>query len=267
MPRNASTAARCTSSRLTTLNLTPSWVGLENYVNALGDPKFLEATSHTGYFVFVNIGLEVVLGVLVGLLLNQQFPDRAVVRLLLIVPLALPAVVNAIMWLWIYNPEFGASNARLTQTGILSEYRSWLGEPDLAMNMIILADVWKNYPLVALVVLAALQFIPKELYEAAEIDGAGLWARFWGIAWPGILPTLSVAIVLRTIEAVKVFDIVCVMTRGGPADSTKTVVFSVYEEGFSCLRAGSGAAYPYLVVLARLVLIALYIRLVCQDAK
>jgi multiple sugar transport system permease protein len=256
-----------TSSRLTALNLTPSWVGLENYVNALSNPKFLEAASHTGYFVFVNIGLEVVLGVLVGLLLNQEFPGRAFVRLLLIVPLALPTVVNAIMWRWIYNPEFGALNALLTQTGILPEYRSWLGEPDLAMNMIILADVWKNYPLVALVVLAALQLIPKELYEAAEIDGAGLWARFWGITWPGILPTLSVAIVLRTIEAVKVFDIVYVMTRGGPADSTKTLSFSVYEEGFSYLRAGSGAAFAYLVVLACLVLITLYIRLVRQDAK
>ena len=254
-----------TDARLTAFRATPNWVWFENYTRALGNADFLASAARTAYFVVVNIGLELILGVLVGLLLNQSFRGRALVRVLLVVPLALPTVVNAIMWRWIYNPEFGALNAFLTQTRILPEYRSWLGEPDWAMNMVILADVWKNYPLVALVVLAALQLVPKELYEAAAMDGANLWTRFWRVTWPGILPSLSVAVVLRTIEAVKVFDIVYVMTRGGPADATKTLSFSVYQEGISSLRAGSGAAFAYLVVAFSLVLIVAYLRLLRQQ--
>jgi multiple sugar transport system permease protein len=256
-----------TDAKLTALRVTPTWVGLENYTKALTNADFLASAGRTAYFVIVNIGLELLLGVLVGLLLNQEFRGRAWIRVLLVVPLALPTVVNAIMWRWIYNPEFGAFNALLTQLQIIPAYQSWLGEPGIAMNMVILADVWKNYPLVALVVLAALQLVPKELYEAADMDGAGVWTRFWRVTWPGILPSLSVAIVLRTIEAVKVFDIVYVMTRGGPADSTKTLSFSVYDEGFRFLRAGSGAAYAYLVVILSLILIVTYLRLLQRQER
>ncbi len=254
-----------TSSRLTAFSAPLEFVGLQNYINAVTNIGFQEAAAHTVYFVLVSVFLELVLGVLIALLLNQNFQARAIVRVLLIVPLALPTVVNAIMWRWIYNPEFGALNALLTQLHVIPEYRSWLGDPSSAMNMIILADVWKNYPIVALVALAALQLVPKELYEAASIDGAGIWKRFWSITYPSILAPLSVAIVLRTIEAVKVFDIVYVMTRGGPADSTKTLSFSVYQEGFSYLRSGSGAAYAYLVVLLSTVLIVLYIRMLRRQ--
>lgn len=256
-----------TDARLTAFRVTPTWVGLENYARALTNADFLSSAGRTAYFVVVNIGLELILGVLVGLLLNLEFRGRAWVRVLLVVPLALPTVVNAIMWRWIYNPEFGAFNALLTQLHVIPAYQSWLGEPGIAMNMVILADVWKNYPLVALVVLAALQLVPKELYEAADMDGAGVWTRFWRVTWPGILPSLSVAIVLRTIEAVKVFDIVYVMTRGGPADSTKTLSFSVYDEGFRFLRAGSGAAYAYLVVILSLILIVTYLRLLQRQER
>jgi multiple sugar transport system permease protein len=240
-------------------------VGVGNYTNALFHSGFQQAAVHTVYFVLVSVFLELLLGVLVALLLNQNFKARAVVRVLLIVPLALPTVVNAIMWRWIDNPEFGVLNALLNQLHLIPEYRSWLGDPSSAMNMIILADVWKNYPIVALVALAALQLVPKELYEAASIDGANAWRRFWGISYPSILAPLSVAIVLRTIEAVKVFDIVYVMTRGGPADSTKTLSFSVYQEGFSYLRSGSAAAYAYLVVLLSAVLIVVYIRMLRRQ--
>jgi multiple sugar transport system permease protein len=244
-----------------------NWVWLQNYWNALSNPSFQASSLRTTYFVVVNIGLEIVLGVLVALLLNQRFRARALVRALLIVPLALPTVVNAIMWRWIYNPEFGAFNALLTQTGLLGAYQSWLGNPDLAMNMIILADVWKNYPIVALVTLAALQLIPKEIFEAAAMDGAGAWTRFWRITWPSITPALTVVVVLRTIEAVKVFDIIYVMTRGGPADSTRTLSFEVYQEAFSSLRAGSGAAYAWVVVVISTVLIALYIALLRRQGR
>jgi multiple sugar transport system permease protein len=245
----------------------PNWLWLENYWKALTDAAFQASALRTAHFVLVNIGLEIVVGVLVAILLNQSFRGRDAVRALLIIPLALPTVVNAIMWRWIYNPEFGAFNALLTQTGLISSYQSWLGDPSLAMNMIIIADAWKNYPIVALVALSALQLIPKEVYEAAAMDGANAWTRFWRITLPSIVPALTVVIVLRTIEAVKVFDIIYVMTRGGPADSTRTLSFEVYQEAFSSLRAGSGAAYAYIVVLISAVLISLYLRLLRSQGR
>src|SRR5262249_17280204 len=129
------------------------------------------------------------------------------------------------------------------------------------------ADVWKNYPLVTLIVLAALQTIPRELYEAAAIDGAGAWVRFWKVTFPHILGPLTVALILRMIDAFKVFDIMYVMTRGGPADATKTVSFFVYQESFAYLRAGSGASYALVVALASGVMIAIYITMLRRQGR
>lgn len=236
-----------------------NWAGLENFAYILDDGDFRAALGHTVYFTVVSVSIEVVLGVLVALLLDQQFVGRSFVRALLILPWALPTIVNAVMWRLIYNPEYGSLNALLVQTGLMDSYRSWLGDPKTAMNMIILADVWKTYPLIALIVLAGLQTIPRDLYEAAIMDGAGPWTRFWNITLPGILGPLSVALVLRAIEAFKVFDIIYVMTRGGPADATKTASFFVYQESFTYLRAGSGAAYALTVTAMSGLMIALYV--------
>jgi multiple sugar transport system permease protein len=236
-----------------------SWAGLENFAYIIDDTDFRAALGHTFYFTIVSVGIEVVLGVLVALLLNQEFVGRSIVRALLILPWALPTIVNAVMWRLIYNPEYGSLNALLTQLGLISSYRSWLGEPASAMNAVIFADVWKNYPLIALIVLAGLQTIPRDLYEAAIMDGAGAWKRFWNITLPGIMGPLSVALVLRAIEAFKVFDIIYVMTRGGPADVTKTASFFVYQESFTYLRAGSGAAYALTVTALSGLMIALYV--------
>lgn len=134
------------------------------------------------------------------------------------------------------------------------------------MNMVILADVWKNYPLVTLIVLAALQLISRDLYEAAAVDGADAWRVFWSITLPAIRPALLVVTVLRTVEAMKVFDIIYVMTRGGPADSTKTLSFYVYQEAFAFLRLGSGAAYAFLTVVLIAFFVVLYIRLIRAEA-
>ena len=246
-------------------NAPMSWVGLENYLYAFTDPDFRDAFFRSLYFAFVSVGVEVVLGVLVALLLNQEFYGRFFVRALVVLPWALPTIVNAMMWRLIFNPEFGSWNAFLSQLHLIDAYRSWLGDPATVMNMVILADVWKNYPLVTLIVLAALQIIPPELYQAAAIDGAGPWRQFWKITFPEILGPLSVAIMLRMIDAFKVFDIIYVMTRGGPADATKTVSFYVYQESFSYLRAGSGAAYAVLVGLVCGILIGLYLMILRRQ--
>lgn len=241
------------------------WIGLENYSYAFTDADFLAALGRTFYFVGISVTLEAVFGVLVALLLAQQFHGRTLSRALLVLPWALPTIVNALMWRLIYQPDFGVLNAALVQIGLLAEYRSWLGDPVSAMNAIIVADVWKNYPLVALIVLAALQTAPKDLYEAANVEGANVWQRFCFVTWPVIAAPLIIALVLRSIEALKVFDIIYVMTRGGPNDATKTMSFYVYQESFSFNRVGSGASYALIVVLIAMVLVAGYVRLLKKS--
>lgn len=245
----------------------PGWIGVENYLYALSDPDFRLSLWRTLYFTLVSVAFEGVIGVLVALLLNQRFTGRNVLRVLVILPWALPTIVNAMMWRLNFNPDYGSVNALLTQLGILDGYRSWLGSPDSALNAVMFADVWKNYPLVTLLVLAALQSIPDDLFEAARLDGASAWRRFRAITFPAIVGALSVALVLRTIDAFKIFDIIYVMARGGPVDSTKTLSFYVYQESFSYLRAGSGAAYAILMTLLCAVLIALYMLLLWRQRR
>ena len=256
-----------TDASLTGRHVAQHWVGFENYAYVFTDPDFGDAFRRTLYFTFVSVGIEILLGVLVALLLNREFAGRTIVRAIMVLPWALPTIVNAMMWRLIYNPEFGSFNALLSQLGLIDSYRSWLGTPGTAMNMVILADVWKNYPLVAIIVLAALQTIPRELYEAADIDGAGPWTKFWKVTFPAILGPLSVALILRMIEAFKVFDIIYLMTRGGPADTTKSVSFFVYQESFAYLRAGSGASYAVTVALTSAVMIAIYIMLLRRQGS
>lgn len=243
----------------------PQWVGWDNYNYVLTDSDFLDALIRTLHFTIASVVLELFFGILVGLLLNQPFKGRMLVRSIVILPWALPTIVNGMLWRLSLNPDYGAVNALLTQLHVIDQYRSWLGDPDIVMNMVVLADVWKNYAIVALVVLAALQTIPSDLYEAMRIDGAGAWSRFWNLTVPGIVGPLTVVMVLRLIDCFRVFDIIYVMTRGGPADATKTLSFFVYQESFAFLRAGSGASYAIICAVMSAILIAIYIVLLKRQ--
>jgi len=255
-----------TDASLTGRNVAQHWVGFENYAYVFTDPDFGDAFRRTLYFTFVSVGAEILLGVLVALLLNREFRGRTAVRALLVLPWALPTIVNATLWRLIYNPEYGALNALLTQFGILNSYRSWLGEPSSAMVSLIVADAWKNFPLVALIGLAALQAVPKDIKAAALVDGAGAFARFRFVLWPYLAGPLMVALVLRTIEAFKVFDIIWVMTRGGPANTTRSLSILVYQEAFSFQRAGSGASLALIVTLIITMLAVFYIAAIRRSA-
>jgi multiple sugar transport system permease protein len=234
------------------------FVGVDNYARMLASSNFRSTLTTTALFAVISVAAEMVLGVAAALLLNQNFHGRAIVRALMILPWALPTVVNATLWRLIYNPEYGALNAALTQLGLIDGYRSWLGEPATALAAIIVADCWKNFPLVALIALAALQAVPREMNAAALVDGAGPLARLRFVILPYLAGPLMVALVLRTIEAFKVFDIIWVMTRGGPANSTRTLSILVYQEAFSFQRAGSGASLALIVTLLITVLAVAY---------
>lgn len=235
------------------------WVGFDNFAAALHSDEFWSALGITVVFTIVTVGIEMAMGLLVALLLDLPLRGRGLVRGLLIVPWALPTVINAMMWRVIYNPEFGALDAALQQMGLIGQYQSWLGDPDIALYAVAFADIWKTIPLVALILLAALQGVPSELRQAASIDGAGPLQRFWAVTLPAILVPLSIVVVLRIIEAVKVFDIIWVMTRGGPLNSTRSLAILVYQQAFSFHHSGYGAALSLLSVLLSLLLIAFYL--------
>ena len=241
---------------------TGAFIWFDNYFHAFRAPAFRRALFVTVTFTVCTVGAEMLIGLGVGLLLDMDLWGRKFLRGLLIVPWALPTVVNAMCWRVIYNPDFGALDAFLKQIGAIDEYKSWLGDPSTALIAVGAADVWKTFSLVALITLAGLQAVPRELREAAEIDGAGPFARFRTVTLPVILPPLTIACVLRTIEAFKVFDIIWVMTHGGPLDSTKSLSILVYQEAFSFRHAGYGASLAMLSVAITMMLIGAYSRAV-----
>lgn len=241
------------------------FVGLANYVSILQDPAFWATVGRTLYFTLVSTALELALGIALALLLNAPLRARWLFRAVVILPWALPTIVNGTMWRGILNAQYGALNALLTQVGMLEDYRSWLGTPFLALNMVMLADVWKNTSLVAFLLLAGLQTIPRDMYEAARMDGAGALRSFFALTLPLLVPSIAVVLVLRTIEAFKVFDIIYIMTRGGPASGTQTIAFYTYLEAFSNQRFGYGSAVAYVIVIAVAVLASIYLRLLRRS--
>jgi multiple sugar transport system permease protein/N,N'-diacetylchitobiose transport system permease protein len=241
------------------------FVGLQNYIDILTAPGFWASMGRTLYFTLVSTALELVFGLIVAGLLNAKLRARWLFRAIVIIPWAIPTIVNAAMWKGIFNAQYGALNAALTQLGIIHEYQAWLGDPTLALNMVILADVWKTTPLVAFFLLAGLTSIPSEMYEAAKVDRAS-WPRiFRSIILPMLVPSISIVLVLRTVEAFKVFDIIYAMTRGGPVNGTQTVAYYAYTTAFSDQNFGVGAALSYIIVLVILVLTFVYLRMLRRS--
>jgi ABC-type sugar transport system permease subunit len=241
------------------------WVGLDNYKFAITHGEFWSAVERTAYFTVVSTGLELVFGMGIALLLYAPLRGRWLFRTIVVLPWALPTIVNGAMWRYFFNAQYGVVNAAFTQLGFQSSYHAWLSSPFAALNIVILADVWKNTSLVAFFLLAGLTTIPQELYEAARIDGYGRWGAFVHITLPLLRPVIVVVLVLRTIEAFKVFDIIYVMTGGGPANGTQSIAYYTYQRAFSDEYFGYGSALAYLIVLFILGFAVLYIRLLRSD--
>lgn len=243
------------------------FVGLKNYIDILKDQIFWDSMRVTVYFVVMAVALEIGLGLITALILNREFFGRGLVRVIALLPWAVPSVVNGIMWKWIYNPRYGALNGILYQFGLIKAYIVWLGEPFLALNMLVLADVWKETPFIMLLFLAALQTIPRDLYEAATVDGANRWQVFARITLPLLRPILFVALALRTIWALKTFDIIYTLTAGGPSNGTAVVSYYTYIKSFVALTLGKGAAVAYLLTFAVLILVIIYERLLYREVE
>lgn len=246
------------------------FVGLANYQAVLNDYTFWNSVRVTALYVVLSVGIEITLGLAIALMLNRSFRGRRWLRMLALLPWAIPAVVNGIMWKWILNPSYGALNGALYQIGILHgprDYIIWLGDPTLSLLMVVLADVWKETPFIILLFLAGLQTIPPDLYEAATVDGAGRFSTLFRITIPLIRPTLFIAIALRTIWALKSFDLIYALTAGGPSGSTTVLGYYTYVKSFVSLDLGRGAAAAYLMTIVVVILVLLYQRALYKEVE
>lgn len=233
--------------------LQPVYSGLNNYVRMAGDGRFWESLENTTLFTAVSVLLELVLGMGIALVLNQSFKGRGVVRTIAILPWALPTALIALAWAWIFNDQYGVWNDILQRLRLINTGINWLGEPKLAMMALIAAEVWKTTPFISILLLAGLQSIPADLYEAYAIDGASPWQSFRRITLPLLMPQILLALLFRTAQAFGVFDLVAVMTGGGPGGTTEMVSLYVYATVMRYLDFGYGAA---LVVVTFLLLVA-----------
>lgn len=238
------------------------FVGLKNYIKVFRNSVFWAALGRTFYFTGTSVGVSIILGLGIALVLNQEFRGRAFMRGLIILPWALSSVVNGMMWKWIYNGSYGALNGLLFQLGWIDSYKVWLANPKVAMNLIVMAEIWKETPVGVIFILASLQTIPSALYEAAKVDGANAWSRFKHITLPSLKPIILLLIVIKSIWAIRdSFDVVYMITGGGPGDSTQVVTYYAYLATFKFLRFGYGAALAYLITLIILIFAVIYIRL------
>lgn len=244
----ASTAWLSLRDELPIFNIS-RFVGFSHYLALWQDQRFWLSLVNTCYFAAISVSLEMILGLGVALVLQQVFPGRGLVRALVLMPWFVPTVVAARFWEWMYNPQFGVVNFLLIQSGLIDEGLNWLGHPALALHAAILADVWKTMPFAALLLLAGLQTIPADLYRAARVDGASPVQAFRHITFPLLLPVLGVTLLFRVLDALRVFDVVYVLTGGGPANTTATLSIYAYQLSFQTLQFGLGAAVAMVVFL------------------
>jgi ABC-type sugar transport system permease subunit len=251
----------------TGINQIRTFVGLGNYLEMLRDQTFWETIGRTLYFMVVSVGLELSLGLAIAQLIHSRPWGWKFLRLSLIIPWAVPTIVNGAMWRWIYSADFGALNGLLLQLGLIDHYVPWLTFPNMAMNLVILADVWHTMPFVALVLQAALATLPEDLDEAAAVDGANAWQRFWKIRVPLLRPAILVALIVRTVEAFRVFDIVYIITSSGPANKTLTITYLTYLNSFAFGKQGIGAALSFLISAFTIGMALLYIRFLYRPEE
>ncbi len=236
------------------------FIGLDNYVEALGDVRFREAMAHTLLFTVASVSLELVLGTVLALAMNRAFRGRGLMRAAILVPWAIPTVVAALIWRFMFDGDSGIVNAVLARLG--AGVPGWFVDQTAAWVPVVLADVWKETPFVALLLLAGLQGIDPALYEAARIDGASVWRQFRHVTLPLLRPALLVALIFRTRDAFRVFDLVYVLTGGGPGTATEPIALYTFTSLLQNLRFGYGSALSVIVFLVAFVLALGYIRMV-----
>lgn len=245
--------------------LNQKFIGFDNYVTLFTDVKFYDNLKNTMVFAVCSVGLQLIVGFTGAMLMHKASRGVTFVRAAVLIPYAIPGIVVAQMFSFMFNGDFGIINALLKQLGILSQSFPFLAKPGWAMAVIIVTNVWKQFPFVALILLSGLQTIPRELYESAEVDGAGVWRKFTHITLPGIQPMVLVVLLFRTMADIRIFDLVYSMTGGGPANTTSTLLYQAYIFLFKDMNFGLGSAWSTVIFLIILVISLIYIALFQRE--
>ena len=239
--------------------LKSGWLGLANYQELLTSARFWQAVVHTVMFTVVSVALELVLGLLAALAIHRSRILTGLTRAAVLLPWAIPTVLAAVMWLFLVNPAFGLIPMAMRFLGFSASSQVLLAHPTSAWAVIIATDVWKNTPFMTLMLLAGLQVIPQDLYEAAAVDGASSWQAFRSITLPLLTPAILVALVFRTSQAFMVFDHIYALTAGGPGTATETLAFLNYQAILNDMRFGYGAALSVVIFLGSLAFALIYL--------
>ncbi|WP_409375448.1 carbohydrate ABC transporter permease [Candidatus Sordicultor fermentans] len=247
---------------------TESGLSLENYKNLFKNPLFFKILGNTGIWVAASVGLQFVIGLGLALLLNQPLKGRAIFRgIILVLPWATPDIVAAVAWKWMYNDMYGVFNDILVRLGLINTYLPWLGQPNLAKLAVIIANVWKGFPISAMLYLAALQTVPKDLYEAGSIDGVSTWQKFRFITLPLISPFILTTVMLTVMWTINYFPLIFTMTGGGPANATDTLVTFAYRKAFRFMDFSGSAALSTFTFLVILVFAVVYTRYLLREEE
>ena len=237
-----------------------AFVGLDNFVTVLASREFWAALVVTAKFTSLSVVLVSLVGLGGALLLSTPFPGRAFLRVVIFVPWAIPPVVNGLMWQWIYDPKVGVLNGLLKSLGLISHYQGWLSSPSGALIALVCAHVWSMFPLAVILLTGALQRIPGELYDAARIDGSGEPGLFRHVTLPWLAQPLLVVLIIETMYALHTFDVIYVLTSGGPGTATTTLTWQTFITTFENLDFGIGDTYAWLISLITIALSAIYFR-------
>ncbi|MFE1748889.1 carbohydrate ABC transporter permease [Coleofasciculus sp. H7-2] len=237
--------------------LQPVFTGLDNYGRMAGDGRFWQSFWTTTVFTTSAVIIELLLGLGIALVLNQKFRGRSLVRTTAILPWALPTALIGLAWVWIFNDQFGVVNDILRRVGLIEGGINWLGEPTLALMAVIFADVWKTTPFISILLLAGLQSISPDLYEAHSIDGATPWQNFTRITLPLLMPQILIALLFRFAQSFGIFDLITVMTGGGPGGATEVVSLYIYSTVMRYLDFGYGAALVVVTFMLLIVAVAI----------
>ena len=241
------------------------FVGIDNYSEALGSSEFWDAMKTTLLFTAISVALELVIGLAMALVMHAAFRGRALLRAVVLVPWAILTVVTAITWRTMFEPDLGFVNNMLETLGLPGSNVIWLGEEGYALGVMILADVWKTAPFMALLILAGLQGIPGELHDAAKVDGANTWQRFKSVTLPLLVPAITVALIFRTLDALRIFDLPYVLTKG--ANGTETLSLIAQEELVTQRNTGLGSALSVLTFVTVMGISFLYIRFIGGNIR
>ena len=240
---------------------------MDNYIEQLTSAEFWSTMHVTLQFAVGTIVFSSVIGLLLALLLNEEFPGRGLVRAITLVPWAMPPVVVGLVWAWIYDGRFGLLNAIFKGLGIIETSRAWALDVDFTMASLVAAQDWHQVPFVTIVFLAALQTIPDEFYEAARVDGAGPLSRFFRITLPWLSQSMLIVLITQTMEALRVFDLIFILTGGGPGNSTTVVGWLAYTTSFNFTDFGRSNTFAFIIAFITLIVAIAYIRLLWRRGE